>query len=182
LWYHYDDCQDHKVVASKEEWDYFQRLLLILKSDAELQHHSRRVWSSSQVGAGLALAGFVWCATSWGWGENLLILAIPFGAFSILISQTRRRLHRDDHHSHYPFESIGQLAAVRRQVGAAFSKRRWPTHLESRAIRSRTSAFGVALQFYSAWLVLGPLALLWQLLPARRVDSSVVLEGSRPQR
>jgi hypothetical protein len=36
LWYHYDDLEDHKVVASKAEWDFFQRLLLILKSDADL--------------------------------------------------------------------------------------------------------------------------------------------------
>ena len=36
LWYHYDDLEDHKVVASKEEWDFFQRLLLILRSDADL--------------------------------------------------------------------------------------------------------------------------------------------------
>jgi hypothetical protein len=31
FWYHYDDVEDHKVVASKEQWDFFQRLLLILK-------------------------------------------------------------------------------------------------------------------------------------------------------
>lgn len=28
--------EDHNVVATKEEWDCFQRLLLILKSDAEI--------------------------------------------------------------------------------------------------------------------------------------------------
>ena len=30
LWYYYDDCKDHKVVANKETWDLFNRLLLLL--------------------------------------------------------------------------------------------------------------------------------------------------------
>ena len=35
MWYHYDDCKDHKIVASKQRWDYFNRLLLLLESEAE---------------------------------------------------------------------------------------------------------------------------------------------------
>jgi hypothetical protein len=35
MWYHYDDCKDHKIVATKWEWDYFNRLLLLLESEAE---------------------------------------------------------------------------------------------------------------------------------------------------
>jgi hypothetical protein len=34
LWYHYDDCDDHLVVLSKQEWNYFQRLLLLLESNS----------------------------------------------------------------------------------------------------------------------------------------------------
>ena len=50
FWYHYDDVEDHKVVASKEEWDYFQRLLLILKSDAKIvQETGKRKWTLRQV-------------------------------------------------------------------------------------------------------------------------------------
>ncbi|MHB0961093.1 MAG: hypothetical protein ACYC0X_21805 [Pirellulaceae bacterium] len=30
LWYHYDDCRDHLAGLSKQEWDYFQRLVLLL--------------------------------------------------------------------------------------------------------------------------------------------------------
>jgi hypothetical protein len=44
-WFHYDDCVDHKVHLSKQEWDYFQRLLLILRSDAELSSSEMRRWS-----------------------------------------------------------------------------------------------------------------------------------------
>src|SRR4051812_27167195 len=27
LWFYYDDCRDHPVVLTKEEWNYFQRLI-----------------------------------------------------------------------------------------------------------------------------------------------------------
>ena len=30
MWFHYDDLKDHTIVASKQEWDYFNRLLLLL--------------------------------------------------------------------------------------------------------------------------------------------------------
>ena len=46
LWCHYDDCTDHKVVLSKPAWDYFHRLMLLVKSDAEVQFASttRKFW------------------------------------------------------------------------------------------------------------------------------------------
>src|SRR5450759_2567420 len=50
FWYHYDDVEDHKVVASKEEWDYFQRLLLVLKSDADIVVETgKRKWTARQA-------------------------------------------------------------------------------------------------------------------------------------
>jgi len=59
FWCHYDDVEDHKVVASKEEWDYFQRLLLILKSDAEIiQEAGERRWRARQAVAAACLALF----------------------------------------------------------------------------------------------------------------------------
>ena len=33
LWLFYDDLKDHKAQLSKEAWDYFQRLVLVLQSD-----------------------------------------------------------------------------------------------------------------------------------------------------
>jgi len=30
MWSYYDDLKDHNVVALKQEWDYWQRLLLVL--------------------------------------------------------------------------------------------------------------------------------------------------------
>ena len=35
MWFHYDDLKNHKVHATKQEWDYFNRFLLLLESEAE---------------------------------------------------------------------------------------------------------------------------------------------------
>lgn len=37
LWFQYSDVEDHKFVGPKQEWDYFNRLLLLLSSDAEAE-------------------------------------------------------------------------------------------------------------------------------------------------
>ena len=45
MWFHYDDCKDHKIVVTKQEWDYFNRLLLLLESDAEGEFvKTRGIW------------------------------------------------------------------------------------------------------------------------------------------
>ena len=67
-WFHYDDCKDHKVCLSKAEWDYFQRLLLILGSDAEFTSSPARRWSWDHGVAWLALVAFVGIASVAGWG------------------------------------------------------------------------------------------------------------------
>ena len=48
-WLHYDDCDDHIVTLSKREWDYFQRLLLLLESDGQIAMTSTRRWSWTQL-------------------------------------------------------------------------------------------------------------------------------------
>lgn len=80
MWFHYDDCKDHNIVASKQIWDYFNRLLLLLKSEAE--------------------AEFVWTHTSWRaeWTSFFHrdepsaaeIAIVPFPSISSLLSLRRR--------------------------------------------------------------------------------------------
>jgi hypothetical protein len=42
MWFHYDDLKNHKVHATKEEWDYFNRLLLLLEQgSAEVREVQR---------------------------------------------------------------------------------------------------------------------------------------------
>jgi hypothetical protein len=58
LWLFYDDCKDHKVRLSKEAWDYFQRLILVLQSDGQIELTRRRRWDFAQLVAVLALLLF----------------------------------------------------------------------------------------------------------------------------
>jgi hypothetical protein len=72
LWLFYDDCKDHKARLSKEAWDYFQRLILVLQSDAHVEVSKRRRWDYTQMIALVTLLLFVYGATWLGLGFSCL--------------------------------------------------------------------------------------------------------------
>lgn len=169
LWHFYDDCKDHKVHLNKQEWDYVQRLRLLLESDAALEVSATRVWSWTQALAAIALAGFAWLAIQAGFGRQLLVVAIPFGVVSIAIAHHRGRMtlkSQDGAETLDPFSSFGQLRSVRRRV-SHFRKQPYPSQLASRRVRSALGEFGIMLQMYSAWLLCSPAVLVMQLFPNR---------------
>jgi len=175
LWYHYDDCRNHKIVASKVEWDYFHRLLLILESDAELDVHTARIRSPRQAAAVYSLIVFmVLAATStvfMGWGLHLLVVGIPFGFVSMLLSYWQSNATPEPGPREItliPFSSVHQLLAVRRRV-PHFTKTHYPRHLASRTIRHPIVEIPLclisALGVRAAWLFFGPMVLLRQAIP-----------------
>lgn len=166
LWQFYDDCEDHKVVLDRVGWNCWQRLRLLLKSEASLNCTTKRIWSTAQIVAAVALAAFFWLASYAGFGEQLMIVAIPFGIVSIILSKWRSRLYRpyDGDVTLYPFSSVGQLLWVGHSV-REFRKEQYPLHVASRRIRSRLGNFGLWLNTYSSWLLYSPIALCAQLLP-----------------
>lgn len=167
LWHYYDDCDDHHVVLDRAGWNYFQRLRLLLKSDATLEVSTKRLWSSTQVVAAAALAGFAWCAAKTGVGEHLWLAAIALGVASIGLSRRRGQLYRramDWDVTLYPFTSLGQLLWVGREA-ADFRKEKYPPHLESRRIRDAASERIGRWQMYLHWLMYSPVVLLAQVFP-----------------
>ena len=176
LWYHYDDCVDHTVVLSKEEWNYFQRLLLLLRSDAELSIEHRRHWSWRQAVASLTLLCFLLAAMSLGFGWHLFIVAIPFGIISITISETRRKPSNTEIErlaTLVPFDSTAQMLTVRRSV-VGFQKRRYPPPLAKKRIRSPFMDRVNAIETTVFWLILSPFVLLSQTLPSSEEKVTVV--------
>ena len=167
-WFHYDDCKDHKVHLSKPEWDYFQRLLLILGSDAELSSSHSSRWSWDHLIAWLALIAFVGIAFVVGWGWHLILWAVPFGIVSILISIYRHRREpefepRDA--ACIPFESLSQIRWLRGQF-PGFQKRKYRVDVGARKIRSEAEeSFNRAFS-YCYWLIFSPLVLLFQGFPS----------------
>jgi len=170
LWGFYDDCDDHKVVCDKAEWDMIQRLLLLLKSNASVVvERGPAKWTARQAiaAAGLVVAG--WTVWKTGWGSHLLVYNIPLGAVSMGLSWWRGRaeskseLHGE---SAAPFGSVVELRSTRRTV-RDFVKLRYPGRLAGRRIRSPMVDWIYRLQWGAFWLMFSPVALAFQLLPER---------------
>ncbi|MCG8653794.1 MAG: hypothetical protein MI861_28405, partial [Pirellulales bacterium] len=161
VWYHYDDCNDHLVCFSKQQWDYFQRLLLVLASDCRVETESERKWSIKQLIAVVSLCGFAYFALQSGWGYHLLILSIPFGIISIALSYWCPQSNaKDDPYAPivFPFATFADLATAYRSSG--FRKTRYPKHIGERTIRSPFVAAFWQLHAYTMWLTLSPFPLL----------------------
>jgi len=164
------------VTLTKEEWDYFQRLLLILESDTHIESVGGRYrWHRGQLAAFCALV--VCLALLWYIGCDAMVLAvtIPLGVVSILIQKHRQSVWISNRPriSLMPFSSLTEVRDTYRSVGH-FEKRRYPQHLAKRRVRSRTRQKLLMLPNYVFWLVLSPIPLMFQLLPSRVSQTRVV--------
>jgi hypothetical protein len=171
----YDDFEDHPVVLNRIGWNCFQRIRLLLNSDAALVASTQRIWTASQLTAAAALAAFAWIVYQTGVGSHLWLVVVPFGFVSIALSAWRDRLIRNCFRPDttlYPFDSLAQILWIGRDA-IGFRKERFPAHLESRRIRDCGSEFVCYLQMYVGWVMYSPVALLAQLfpvaIPTRRV-------------
>ena len=175
LWHHYDDCKDHTVALSKIEWNYFQRLLLILESDRHIESATVRRWRWSQLIALAGLLGFIALSFQLGIGRHLLVISIPFGIVSMLIAYFRHRTRPDDTSllSLTPFATFAELWDTYRDVDR-FRKQRFPRELADGTIRSDAMNRILMIPTWLAWLVFSPLVLLVQTLPDRSSVTNVL--------
>jgi hypothetical protein len=169
VWYYYDDGVDHLVCLSKQEWDYFQRLLLVLASNCriETETESKPQWSLKQLIAAMSLCMFGFLAVHVGWGYQLLVLSVPFGFISIALSfwQPKVKPNPDPFASSiFPFATFADLATAYHSSG--FRKTRYPKHISKRTIWSPFMKAIWRLNAYTMWLVLSPFPLLFQSFPA----------------
>lgn len=176
LWYHYDDVINHKATLSPEEWDYFQRLLLLLRSDASLKSEQpdaslkgvlRHRWTGRQTialaGIVIFIVGYLLLGISW----QLLLVTVPLGVISMGISRWspgEDETETDDFVRLTPFSSVSEMLAVHRTV-PAFRKRRYPEVMRTRQYRNRIAEFIINLQAGVLWLVFSPAVLMFQALP-----------------
>jgi hypothetical protein len=167
LWYHYDDITDHKVLATKEDWDYFHRILLLLESDGELEITKIRRWSFRQFIAACTLAVSLLVAFHLGWGEHLYFVSIPFGIISISLSFWHSKTTCEPDRMEIaltPFSSIKEIFKARRRV-AVFKKKSYPAYLARRSIRSPFWDKITWLPLIMMCLFFAPVPLLFQAMP-----------------
>jgi hypothetical protein len=168
LWYVYDDLTDHPIVAYKHDWDYLNRLLLLLSSNAEIAVErswcSRHVLPQGIAVLALAIYGFLVVRSGFA-GATFVSLALPFGLITLGVARLRswqnRMLAAIE-----PFSSVRSLFAVRRSA-SGFIRRRYPKSLKTRTVRG--PVMRVMLWFYEIAIVavLSPVLLLIQALPQR---------------
>lgn len=164
-WFYYDDCTDHKVHLSKVDWDFFQRLLLLLRSDAEVSFTIVRRWGWDHAVAWLALSLFVAEIFLVGWSWHLPLVA---GNLSVAISLYRRRKEpapSPGEMARMPFESLAQMLRLLRRV-PEFKKRKYRPEIGDRKIRSEAAEGFLSIGGYLAWLALAPFVLLAQGFPS----------------
>jgi len=166
MWFHYDDCNDHLVVASKPQWDYFQRLLLLLESNSTVTNERYRKWSVSQLVAGLLFAACIWIVFIFGFGAHLLVLFAPFGIASIILSRFRLPAIALGPFDAIitPFSSIGDLR-IAYEAAPTFKKHQFPRHIEQRLIRSPLMSAYLTCPMYVMWAILAHVPLLAQCAP-----------------
>ena len=177
MWYHYDDCDDHLIVASKQQWDYFQRLLLLLESNSTVIQERRRQWSVTQLFAALLLAACIGLAFRFGVGYHLLVFFVPFGLASIALSHLRRPNVEPGPYDEIvtPFSSISDLR-IAYDSARHFKKHQFPRHIDSRLIRSPFMSAFWTCHMYVMWAILAPAPLLVQCAPVT-FDYPVVKPG-----
>ncbi len=175
LWFFYDDFLDHKVVAEKEQWDFLQRLLLLLKSDGTLETKTTRRWTVRQTLALLGVVGFAAYLVTLGVDHTLWSACIPLGILSMALCRWRSREERQRWRSTAttdPFSSPAEILSFRRRL-PGFRKRRYPGHLKGRQIRGPVFVAVLWLPWICMWLAFSPLVLLLQALPEKEAHTTV---------
>jgi len=171
------DLDDRPVHASKEGWDYFQRLLLVLHSDGRIVETKSSRWCPSQWWA-IRLLGLGASLIAWlGVGAQMLLALIPLGIGSIWLASWRKRHHPApvwQPHQLYPFGSWAEMRQIAAQT-PRFRKRRFD---RAKFVRRWYDPINFKLPewpFYPIWVLLSPLVILGQSFPIRDHRTRVVL-------
>lgn len=182
LWLFYDDCKDHKIVARKEDWDFFQRLLLFLHSDLEIadayENENRTKRNFTQIVALIALLtqafmlmkGQYWLAvTALGAIASVPIWIVRRRYLNQLFPKQERSDSLRWQQKFYPFSNVSQMKRLAAEVG--FRKAPYPKHLEDREIREKSEFRLMMLSSYlcifSLHLIFSPAILLFECFPTK---------------
>lgn len=180
LYWFIDDNTDHKVIATKEDWDYLNRLLLLLQSDCALKIlKTKWRWDVQQFVALTCLFLFTAVAYWTGVAAPLFIAFICFGLLSKLLATLNSRITMKRERVEYaivPFPSFTSLLTIRRSV-PKFSRHRFPVLLQNRHKHRPIHDWIMWVISLPCWIIFSPITLLFQALPVSTVETRIELRG-----
>lgn len=190
LWFCYSGVEDHKIHANKIQWDWFQRILLFLETENEIENeiliNNYKISHWSQIVAFLTLVFgiFLEKMTDADW---LVSVAFPIALTLFLFRKYRCFQFQKKHQSISninkltPFGSVLSLFKARKK-SRYFSKKKYPEHLKNREFPNEKpiknydneATFLVMLFFgpivYIVLSVLSPVFLFFFCFPIRYTE------------
>ncbi|MGI9517871.1 MAG: hypothetical protein ACR2NP_12540 [Pirellulaceae bacterium] len=172
----WEDVLVQPEMLDKSEWDYLQRLLLLLDSSHHVVRENRWHWCYTQLVALASLGVVVWLLFAFGW-QWLLLATVPATLVSLYLFRIRsRKVTRPWQNVLTPFGTFDQLRSTWDSV-PTFRKQRYPKR-RSCPVVSLSGLLGpIGLVFVSGWFVAllaitPPVSLLVQMFPIfeERVD------------
>ncbi len=174
-----ESSRDKKIVASPAQWARYNRLLLLLASDARIvTTYGPRHISLTNLVAAACLGWFLFVAVRTGWSDLLFIYAMPFGVASMLLALVRRWQKRARRRAE-PFPSEESVRALAARV-PGYAEIPYPEHLRRRRAPGAISDNILwAPVLGLLWLAFSPLVLLFQAWP-EHTPTVLVVTGSEP--
>ena len=182
LWWCYSDTEDHKICAEKQNWDFLNRLRLVLASDAEAEwYRTGPRWNIYRTLSALLLAGLGLVAWQARFGRVLAFSWLLAGFTALVLLWVRR--HNDLKVAQpsfpvFPFPSINSLLATRRQV-TRFTRKRYPQSLLRRAKLHHYLDQAMWVLRGPLLIAFAPLLLFFLVLPIRQQEMRLNLPTSK---
>jgi hypothetical protein len=175
IWRFYDDIIDHPVKLTRPQWNFCQRLRLILKSDAELSVH--RTWNFTAFHA-WALAAIIQLPIVLllaGLGSMFCLIHISIGVVFLWWVHSEQKQPPPPTiiplAETFPFPDFSSMHSVF-ESAPTFQKMAYPRDLDPTPIRSNRTI----PHLYLPWLICWPVILVLMLV-RRNTDYAVVFPG-----
>lgn len=180
----FDYPSDQKLQPTKLGWDYLNRVLLLLESDAD-QMPGKLTWRPISMPAAACLATYVILMVHLGFDSlSFVILMIPsavVAALLVLVNRVASRRMRANAEALDPFPSVASMLRLRRRL-PLFARVSYPAHVATTRRKNWVDGLAGAAGYCTltlVWfLVFSPIVMLLLALPDRSCD--IVLPSETP--
>ncbi|MFI4912905.1 MAG: hypothetical protein ACIAQZ_14680 [Sedimentisphaeraceae bacterium JB056] len=181
LWCTYSDFKDYEVDLNC--WDFYQRTILLLESDAKLSVISNKTWNIRQLLAAISFGIYLYIALQIGWDFDLFKLLFPIGLTSILLhkwsQKSKERKYKEEMDKQpvkaetFPFASLSELRKTRSKV-TKFKKDVLPYELKRKTYTAKQSSKSLLRKtldmisenaYIILWAMFSPFMLVYQIFP-----------------